>query len=69
MIAPMLPGAEGLGELLAGKIDRLLLDRMNYHYADWVYLKYGLEDKLTDAFFLRAEREIASACAKAGIAC
>ena len=47
MIAPMLPGAENLAEMLKGKIDYLLIDRMNYHYADWVYRKYNLEDKLT----------------------
>jgi len=69
MIAPMLPGAEGLGELLPGKIDRLLIDRMNYHYADWVYRKHGLQDKLTDEFFQNTERAIRSACAKSGVAC
>jgi hypothetical protein len=41
MIAPVLPGAEGLAELLKGKIDYSLIDRMNYHYADWVYRKSG----------------------------
>ena len=46
MVAPVLPGAEGLAELLKGKIDYVIIDRMNYHYADWVYRKYGLEDKL-----------------------
>ena len=51
MVAPMLPGAENLVEMLKGKIDYLLIDRMNYHYADWVYRKYNLEDKLTDEFF------------------
>lgn len=51
MVAPVLPGAEGLAELLQGKVDYLLLDRMNYHYADWVYRKYGLEDKHTEAYF------------------
>lgn len=60
MIAPMLPGAEGLAELLKGKIDYTLIDRMNYHYADWVYRKYGLEDKLTDDFFYRTRQELAS---------
>lgn len=60
MIAPMLPGAEGLGELLKGKVDCLLIDRMNYHYADWVYRKYGLEDKLTDDFFRRTRQRLAS---------
>ncbi|MFC1918401.1 radical SAM protein [Chloroflexota bacterium] len=58
MIAPMLPGAEGLGELLKGKVDYLLIDRMNYHYADWVYRKYGLEDKLTDDFFNRTRQKL-----------
>jgi DNA repair photolyase len=60
MIAPMLPGAEGLAELLKGKIDYVLIDRMNYHYADWVYKKYGLEDNFTDDFFNRTERELSS---------
>ncbi len=67
MVAPMLPGAEGLGGLLRGKIDYLLLDRMNYHYADWVYRKYGLEDKHTDDFFHRTSRELANACEDFGI--
>ena len=60
MIAPVLPGAEGLAELLKGKIDYALIDRMNYHYADWVYRKYGLEDKATDDFFYRVREELAS---------
>jgi DNA repair photolyase len=67
MIAPMLPGAENLAEILAGKIDRVLMDRMNYHYADWVYRKYGLEDKLTDEYFTRTERTLSTAFAKLGI--
>ncbi len=60
MIAPVLPGAEGLAELLKGKVDYVLIDRMNYHYADWVYRKYGLEDALTDDFFERVQQEFAS---------
>jgi len=60
MIAPVLPGAEGLAELLKGKIDYSLIDRMNYHYADWVYRKYGLEDTLTDDFFYRTREALAS---------
>ncbi len=59
MVAPLLPGAEGLAELLRGKIDYLLLDRMNYHYADWIYRKYGLEDKLSDDFFRRTRQKLA----------
>ena len=51
MIAPMLPGAEGLAEMLAGKVERVILDRMNYQHADWVYRKYGMTDKMSDGFF------------------
>jgi DNA repair photolyase len=69
MVAPMLPGAEGLGELLAGKVDYLLIDRMNYHYADWVYRKHRLEDKLGSDFFDRAGRELVHACKAYGIDC
>jgi DNA repair photolyase len=60
MIAPVLPGAEGLAELLKGKIDYVLIDRMNYHYADWVYRKYGLEDKLREDFFYQTKQAFAS---------
>ncbi len=60
MIAPVLPGAEGLAELLKGTIDYVLIDRMNYHYADRVYRNYGLEDALTDDFFERVRQEFAS---------
>jgi len=68
MIAPILPGAETLANALEGKVDYIILDRMNYHYADWIYRKYGLEDKLTDDFFQRTGSEIAYACKKSGIA-
>ena len=69
MVAPILPGAEGLPELLAGKADRALMDRMNYHHADWVYRKYGLEQELSDAYFERTERTLSDGLRKAGIAC
>lgn len=58
MVAPMLPGAENLAEMLKGKIDYLLIDRMNYHYADWIYRKYNLEDKLTDKFFQYTSKKL-----------
>ena len=43
MIAPLLPGAEGLAAQLDGVVDDVLIDRLNYHYADRVYRKYKLE--------------------------
>lgn len=69
MIAPILPGAEKLVEILAGKVDYVLLDRMNYHHADWVYRKYGLEEYLTADYFSRMEGSLASDFGKLGISC
>jgi len=69
MIAPMLPGAESLAEALEGKVDSIIVDRMNYNHADWVYRKYGLDSKLTDNFFYRTSGELASACRGLGIEC
>ncbi len=69
MIAPMLPGAESLVEILAGKVDHVIFDRMNYHHADWVYRKYGLEDKMTDDYFYQTERNLSSTFRKLGIRC
>jgi DNA repair photolyase len=69
MIAPLLPGAERLPELLADRIDYILVDRMNYNYGDWVYKKYKLTDANTDEFFSSAGRAIASACSRLRIDC
>jgi len=43
MIAPLLPKAEGLVPKLKGKVDYVIIDKMNYHYADWIYKKYQWE--------------------------
>ena len=51
MLAPILPGCEELPALLVGKVDFVIIDRMNYHHADWVYRKYRLEEKNTDGYF------------------
>jgi DNA repair photolyase len=51
MIAPMLPGSAELPPLLTGKVDSVILDRMNYHHADWVYQRFSLQDKMTDQYF------------------
>jgi DNA repair photolyase len=69
MIAPMLPGAESLLEQLTGKVDYVLIDKMNYSSASALYRKYHMEDKLTDAYFIRTAKEIASACTESGIRC
>jgi DNA repair photolyase len=69
MIAPILPGAENLPDLLQGKVDYVLLDRLNYHYADWVYRKYGLLDRKTDAYFSRMQRDLSRSFSRLGIRC
>jgi len=43
-----------------GEIDYALVDCLNYHDADRVYRKYGLEDTLTGDLFYRARQGPAS---------
>ncbi len=69
MIAPVLPGAEGLIKGLKGKIEQVIIDRLNYHYADWVYKKYGLEWAREDRFFRQKAKELRTAFEKEGIPC
>jgi DNA repair photolyase len=69
MIAPVLPGAEELGTRLGGRVDYVLVDRMNYHYADWVYRKYRLSGAVGDDFFLLKSEELALAFKEQGIEC
>jgi DNA repair photolyase len=67
MIAPLLPGAEGLAEQLSNKVDYVLVDKMNYHYADWVYRKSNLEYATTSDFFNSKKKELANTFEKEGI--
>ena len=69
MIAPMLPKAEGLATELKGKVDRVLIDRMNYHNSDWVYREHKLESAMSDDFFFHKSKELASAFEKDDIEC
>jgi DNA repair photolyase len=69
MIAPMLPGAEDLAEALAGKVDHLLVDRMNYAHGNWVYRKHGLEEAHSDGFFERTAAQLSTDCERLGIPC
>jgi DNA repair photolyase len=69
MIAPVLPGAEALAEVLAGKVDHIIIDRMNYHYADWIYRKNKMENVLSDEYFRKVSNNITDVCKKSGITC
>lgn len=69
MIAPMLPGSEELPGLLAGIVDYVRLDRLNYHDADRIYRKHGLAHKMTDEYFQGTGHALAAAFSALGIPC
>ena len=69
MIAPMLPEAESLALQLRSIVDHVLIDRMNYHYADWVYRRYNFEYAMTKHFFAEKKKELSDAFEKEGIRC
>jgi DNA repair photolyase len=69
MVAPMLPRAEGLAAMLQGKMDHVLIDRYNYHYADRAYKDHGMEQARSEDFFEEKGEELSAAFEKAGIPC
>jgi DNA repair photolyase len=69
MIAPLLPETRDLVKQLTGNVDHIIIDKMNYHYADWVYRKNALEYALTSDFFNTEKTEFAKAFAKENIPC
>jgi len=69
MIAPILPEAENLVGILAGKVDYLIIDRMNYSHADKIYEKHGWREKNTDEYFNFIRSRILTACVKWGVEC
>jgi DNA repair photolyase len=69
MIAPMLPGVEGLVGMLKGNVDHVLIDRLNYHYADWAFKKHGMQGAMDDEFFKQKGEELRAGLEKAGFAC
>jgi len=69
MVAPILPGAEGLVSVRKGKVEYVILDRLNYHYADWAYKRHGLQWANEDSFFLQKADELRVAFEQEGIPC
>ncbi|HXX82296.1 MAG TPA: radical SAM protein [Thermodesulfovibrionales bacterium] len=69
MIAPILPGAEGLVKALKGTVEYVILDRLNYHYADWAYKKYDMQWAMDDNFFSQKGGELKMAFEREGIPC
>jgi DNA repair photolyase len=66
---PLLPGnPEKLAAFLAGAVDRVLIDRMNYVPAvKAFYARHGLLDALTDSFFRTQSAILAKALRARGI--
>jgi DNA repair photolyase len=69
MIAPMLPGVERLVGTLKGNVDHVLIDRLNYHYADWAFKKHGMQWAMDDEFFNQKGEELRAGLEEAGVAC
>jgi DNA repair photolyase len=69
MAGPLLPGnPERLAGLLAGAVDRVLIDRMNYVPAvKAFYAQHGLLDALSDRFFKTQSTRLAKALRGYGI--
>jgi DNA repair photolyase len=69
MIAPILPEAENLITLLARKVDYIIIDRMNYRYADWIYKKHGWREQKTEEYFELIGSGMADDCDELGVEC
>ena len=69
MIAPILPEAEKLIKMLAGKVDYIIIDRMNYFHAAKIYERHGWRDKNTYEYFKAIGHKIVKDCAESGIEC
>ncbi|OPY83583.1 MAG: Radical SAM superfamily protein [Syntrophorhabdus sp. PtaU1.Bin153] len=69
MVAPLLPGADGLVQMLKGKVNHVLIDRYNYHYADGAYKKHGMEWAMAEDFLQEKGEELRAAFEKAGVIC
>ena len=67
MIAPILPKAEGLIGLLPGKVDHILIDRLNYSYANRVYKEHRMEWAQEDRFLIEKAEELRKGFKREGI--
>jgi DNA repair photolyase len=70
-VGPLLPGGpKGLISALVGRVDKVLVDRMNYlDTVIGLYRKLGLSESATDHFFREQARRIALEAAKHGLPC
>ena len=68
-VGPLLPGnAEKLADLLADRVDRVLIDRMNYvPMIKSFYARQGLAEFLEDRFFFEQRDKLRAALGKRGV--
>ncbi len=69
MIAPLLPHAEGFVEQLKDRVDHVLIDRYNYHYADSIYKKFGMQWAKEENFFEEKGEELRAGFERVGVEC
>ena len=67
MIAPLLPGAEKLTGELAGAVDFVLVDRLNYRYANRIYREHNMEWAIENRFFAEKADELKRGFEREGI--
>jgi len=50
-------------------VDRALIDRYNYHYADRTYKEHGMQWAMRDEFFEEKGERLRAAFEQAGVPC
>jgi DNA repair photolyase len=67
MIAPLLPRTENLVTSLAEVVDYIIVDKLNYHYADHIFKKLNREQDLTKEYSRTAANQIKKECDRLNI--
>ena len=68
MIAPILPGAAKLVNHLVNKVDRVLVDHVNYNYANRLYLENAMEWAKGISFFITESNKLKKGFDSFGVA-
>lgn len=69
MIAPILPRTETLIESLAGNVDYINIDKLNYHYADHIFKKLNREQYLKKEYSTKTAQQLKAFCDRLDIDC
>ncbi|MDQ2179568.1 radical SAM protein [Marinifilum sp. D714] len=69
MIAPLLPRTENLVTSLAGVVDYIIVDKLNYHYADHIFKKLNREQYLKNEYSRTAANQMKKECDRLNIKC